>query len=184
VSADQAATLVTAAKAGSDLAFTRLLEIVLEPSYKLACGMLHDPPTAEDAVQEAALKAWRKLGQLREGQALKPWFLSIVANECREVRRSRWWSLSASTTRSGDEAEPARVHKTPDDSILTGMEVRRALRALNHEKRLVVVLRWYLDMSIEDISAVTGSSVHAVEARLYRGMNELRRRLEGRDVDR
>jgi len=184
VSGDQAATLVTAARAGSDLAFTGLLEMVLEPGYKLACGMLHDPPTAEDAVQEAALKAWRKLDQLRDGQALKPWFLSIVANECREVRRSRWWSLSASATRSGNDADPSTLHKTPDDSILAGMEVRRALRALNHEKRLVIVLRWYLDMSIEDISAMTGSSVHAVEARLYRAMNELRRRLEGRDADR
>ena len=55
--------------------------------------MLHDPHTAEDVVQEASLKAWRKLDQVRPGRRLKPWFLAIVANECREVRRGRWWSV-------------------------------------------------------------------------------------------
>jgi DNA-directed RNA polymerase specialized sigma24 family protein len=60
---------------------------------------------------------------------------------------------------------------------LTGMQVRRALRALDHPKRLVLVLRWYLDLPIEEIAATTGSSVHAVESRLRRGTEELRRRL-------
>ena len=174
---DQTATLAQAAEQGNDLAFERLIEPSLEPAYRLACGMLHDPHAAEDAVQEAAVKAWRKLSQLREVGRVTPWFLSIVANECRSARRSRWWSVVS-------RPEPARPQQAPDDSILTGMEVRRALRALEHEKRLVIVLRWYLDLSLEDISSVTGSSVHAVEARLHRAMNELRRRMEGRDADR
>jgi RNA polymerase sigma factor (sigma-70 family) len=61
--------------------------------------------------------------------------------------------------------------------MLTGMEVRRALRALDHPKRLVLVLRWYLDLPIQEIAAATGCSVHAVESRLQRGTQELRRRL-------
>lgn len=174
---DQTTPLAQAAKQGNDLAFERLIEASLEPAYRLACGMLHDPHAAEDAVQEAAVKAWRNLSQLREVGRLTPWFLTIVANECRSARRSRWLSVLS-------WAEPARPPQPPDDSILTGMEVRRALRALDHEKRLVIVLRWYLDLSLEDISLVTGGSVHAVEARLYRGMNELRRRMEGRDANR
>jgi RNA polymerase sigma-70 factor (ECF subfamily) len=171
MSLDQAATLVTAAKAGSDLAFTGLLEIVLEPGYKLACGMLHDPQAAEDAVQEAALKAWRKLGQLREGQALRPWFLSIVANECREIRRSRWWSVQ-----KWPETE-ASEYSSPE-AVVRGMELRRALRTLNRDKRLVLVLRWYLDLPLTEIALICGASVHAVEARLNRGIRELRHKLE------
>jgi RNA polymerase sigma factor (sigma-70 family) len=171
VSLDQAATLVTAAKAGNDLAFTSLLEIVLEPGYKLACGMLHDQQAAEDAVQEAALKAWRKLGQLREGQALRPWFLSIVANECREIRRSRWWSvLKSAETQTSDGSSP--------EAVVRGMELRSALRRLDRDKRLVLVLHWYLDLPLTEIAVITGASVHAVEARLHRGVRELRRRLE------
>lgn len=174
---DQTKTLSKAAKEGDDLAFERLIEPALEPAYRLACGMLHDAQAAEDAVQESAVKAWRKLGQLRDVGRVTPWFLAIVANECRSARRSRWWSVLSWT-------EPAMAQQAPDDSILTGIEVRRALRALDHEKRLVIVLRWYLDLSLEDISAITGSTVHAVEARLHRGMNELKRRMEGRDANR
>jgi len=175
MSADHAATLEQAAKDGSEIAFELLLEPVLEPGYRLACGMLHDPQAAEDVVQEAAFKAWRKLGQLREGHPLKPWFLGIVANECRSVRRSRWWSMRKST-----QSEPAV--ESGADSVLTGIQLRGALRRLDEDQRLVLVLHWYLDLPLEDISAITGSSVHAVESRLHRGMNELRRRMEVRDA--
>ena len=168
---DQAVTLVTAAKAGNDVAFRGLLEMVLDPGYKLACGMLHDPHAAEDAVQEAALKAWRKLGQLREGQALRPWFLSIVANECREIRRSRWSSvLKWPDTPMPDVSSP--------DAVVGAIELRRAVRKLDRDKRLVLVLHWYLDLPLTEIALITGASVHAVEARLNRGVHELRRRLE------
>ena len=66
-------TLVQAAKQGDKVAFMSLLEPSLEPGYRLACGMLHDSQAAEDVVQKAAFKAWRKLGQLREGHGLRPW---------------------------------------------------------------------------------------------------------------
>src|SRR5947209_18645131 len=55
--------------------------------------MLDDRAAAEDAVQEAALKAWRARGRFRSEAPFKPWFLTIVANECRSARRSRWWGV-------------------------------------------------------------------------------------------
>ncbi len=159
-----------AAREGDCSAFAVLLEPLLEPGYRLACGMLHDPAAAEDSVQEAAFKAWRKRGRLREGADMRPWFLGIVANECRSARRSRWWSVIRSVV-------PAEASETSPVDLLTGIEVRRALRALDHPKRLVLVLRWYLDSPIDEIAAATGCSVHAVESRLRRGTQELRRRL-------
>ena len=169
------ASVVTAARQ-SDLTISNLLDTVLEPGYRLACAMLHDPQSAEDAVQEAALKAWRKIGQLREGDALRPWFLSIVANECRNIRRSRWWSVLKS-------AESNQPEGSSVDSALRGIEVRQALRSLDQRTRLVLVLHWYLDLPLEEIAMITRSSVHAVESRLYRGLHNLRRRLEASDAD-
>lgn len=169
-----AMTLVNAAKQGDDIAFEGLLEPLLEPGYRLACGMLHDHEAAEDAVQEAALKAWRKLKQLRQGTDMRPWFLGIVANECRSTRRSRWWSVARSLLTEGAMDVSA-------DVVLTGMEVRRALRSLDEKKRLALVLYWYLDLPVEEIAVATRSSVHAVESRLQRGIRDLRRRLELRD---
>jgi RNA polymerase sigma-70 factor (ECF subfamily) len=169
-------TLVQDAKQGDQGAFMSLLEPLLGPAYRLACGMLHDHQAAEDVVQEAAFKAWRKLGQLREGHQARPWFLGIVANECRTVRRSRWWSVL-----KWPESEHAV--ETSRDSTLSGIELRRALRSIDIDKRLVLVLHWYLDLPLDEISRITGSSIHAVESRLQRGMNELRRRMEARDAN-
>jgi RNA polymerase sigma-70 factor (ECF subfamily) len=164
-----------AARGGDEVAFTTLLAPILEPGYRLACAMLHDPQAAEDAVQEAALKAWRKLDRLRAGAEMRPWFLGIVANECRSTRRSGWWAkVGALVTERPVEAS--------SDSVLTGMEVRRALRALEHRSRLVLVLRWYLDLPVEEIARVSGLSVHAVESRLARATRELRTRLQAMEV--
>src|SRR5215831_559483 len=85
--------LVDRSLAGDRSAFEQLIEPLMEPAYRLACGMLLDRAEAEDAVQEATLKAWLKLSTFRTGAELRPWFLTIVANHCRDLRRSRWWSV-------------------------------------------------------------------------------------------
>jgi RNA polymerase sigma factor (sigma-70 family) len=166
-----AMTLVQDAKGGDSTAFEILLDPLLEPGYRLACGMLHDHFAAEDAVQEAALKAWRKLSQLREGTEMRPWFLGIVANECRSTRRSKWWSVVKSHLPQGTEEESS-------EAVLDGLELRRALMAMDERKRLVLVLHWYLDLSLEEIAVATGSNLRAAESRLQRGIRELRRRME------
>jgi RNA polymerase sigma-70 factor, ECF subfamily len=165
-------TLLEAAKHGDDAAFEILLKPLLEPGYRLAGGMLQDHQAAQDAVQEAAFKAWRKLRQLRDGSEMRPWFLGIVANECRSVRRSRWSSVVALLS-------PARAEPVAADTVLTRIELRRALHALDEKKRLALVLHWYLDLPLEEIATITGSSVHAVEGQVQRGMHELRQRMEG-----
>ena len=164
-------TLVQAAKRGDESAFELLLEPLLDQGYRLACAMLHDRSAAEDAVQEAAIRAWQKVTQLRDEADMRPWFLTIVANQCRSVTRSRWWSVVR-----GDAPEAASAG--PEDALVEGLELRRALRSLDESKRLVLVLYWYLDLPLEEIAAVTGTSVHAAESRLLRATRELKRRME------
>jgi RNA polymerase sigma factor (sigma-70 family) len=164
-------TLLESAKLGDDNAFEILLQPLLEPGYRLAGGMLQDHQAAQDAVQEAAFKAWRKLRQLRDGSEMRPWFLGIVANECRSARRSRWSSVLK-------VLEPPSAQSMPADSVLSGIELRDALRALDEKKRLALVLHWYLDLPLEEVAAITGSSIHAVEGKVQRGMHELRERMK------
>ena len=166
-----AMTLLEAAKQGDDNAFEILLQPLLEPGYRLAGGMLQDHHAAQDAVQEAAFKAWRKLRQLRDGSEMRPWFLGIVANECRSALRSRWSSVVKVVV-------PAQAESVSADSVVSGLELRNALRALDEKKRLALVLHWYLDLPLEEIATITGSSVHAVEGQVQRGMNELRQRMK------
>jgi RNA polymerase sigma factor (sigma-70 family) len=159
--------LVRDARRGDEAAFTSLLRPLLEPAYRLAAGMLQDRQLAEDAVQEAAVNAWRKIYQLREGTEMRPWFLGIVANECRTARRSRWWGvLKMETERRSAEAL--------DEQAARGVDLRNALKRLRPEQRLVVVLYFYLDLPLEEIAAIAGASLAAVRGRLYRGIRELR----------
>jgi RNA polymerase sigma-70 factor, ECF subfamily len=163
-------TMIAAAKDGDDVAFEMLIRPLLEPGYRLAGGMLQDHEGAQDAVQEAALKAWRKLRHLRDESLIRPWFLAIVANECRSVRRSRWSSVIKAVVLD----KPVELST---DSVLTGLELRRALSTLDEKKRLVLVLRFYLDLPLEEIAVITHASVHAVEGQLQRGVQELRQRM-------
>jgi RNA polymerase sigma-70 factor (ECF subfamily) len=159
--------LVRDAKRGDEAAFTTLLRPLLEPAYRLAAGLLQDRQLAEDAVQEAAVKAWRKIHQLREGTEMRPWFLGIVANQCRTTRRGRWWGvLTIDPDRRGAEA--------PDDAAVRGVDLRNALKRLGPEQRLVVLLYFYLDLPLEEIATIAGASYAAVRGRLYRGIRELR----------
>ena len=163
--------LVQAAKQGDESAFELLLEPLLDQAYRLACAMLHDHSAAEDAVQDASFRAWQKVGQLREGSEMRPWFIAIVANQCRSMRRTRWWSVVRGEP-------PERTSAAPEESVIEGLELRRALRSMDEAKRLVLVLHWYLDLPLEEIAAVTGTSVHAAESRLLRATQELKRRME------
>jgi RNA polymerase sigma-70 factor, ECF subfamily len=159
--------MVRGARRGDEAAFTSLLRPLLEPAYRLAAGMLQDRQLAEDAVQEAAVNAWRKIYQLREGTEMRPWFFGIVANECRTTRRSRWWGvLKIDTERRSAEA--------PEDQAVRGIDLRNALKRLPRQQRLVVVLYFYLDLPLEEIATITRASFAAVRGRLYRGIRELR----------
>jgi len=162
--------LVREAKAGDEAAFEGLLRPLIEPAHRLASGMLRDPQAAEDAVQEAAVKAWRKLRDLR-GAQMRPWFLGIVANECRSIRRGRWWSVLK-------QATPSQSQESADERAVQAVDLRRAIRRLRHAQRLVLILYFYLDMPFEEIAETTGASAAAVKGRLYRAIHQLRPGLE------
>jgi RNA polymerase sigma-70 factor (ECF subfamily) len=156
----------------NEQSFTDLLVPLVQPAYKLACAMLHDASAAEDVVQEASLIAWRKLDRLDDRSRLKAWFLGIVANECRNTRRRMW-------TRSVRVGLPAELSEVSGEvRAVARADVRKALQQLSHDERLVVVLYFYLDMPLEDVAAVAGSSFAATRTRLYRAIRRLRPNVE------
>src|SRR6267378_5417593 len=124
--------LISRARAGDKAAFESLLSPVLETAARLAYGMLQDRTEAEDVVQEAALKAWRRLGNIRAGSDFRPWFLGIVANQCRTVRRSSWRRVLRL-----DHA-PTPGSTGPEEATVRGADLRRALRALPEDQRAAI----------------------------------------------
>ena len=159
------ADLIRDAKKGDGAAFAELIRPHWDTAFRLAYGLLHDPNEAEDAVQESAFRAWRRLGNLREDAGIRPWFLGIVANHCRDVSRSRWWTVL--------KMEPPEQEASSVDIAAT-IDLRRAVRRLSHDERLVLVLRYYLDMPFEEIATTLGISTRAARSRVERAVHRLR----------
>ena len=165
---DERPQVIDRAVAGDAHAFAALIEPLLNPAYRLAAVMLADPSTAEDAVQEASIKAWRKLGQLRgDAGSLRSWFLSIVANECRMVRRQRWWSVAK-------VAEVVPLHDGSDSFSEVSSDLKTALLRLSPDEQLPLVLYFYLDLPLDEVARTLGISPAAAKSRIYRTARKLR----------
>jgi RNA polymerase sigma-70 factor (ECF subfamily) len=165
------AELARLAKAGDAAAFDALLKPLMDWGYRLAYGMLLDRADAEDALQEACLIAWRKLGNVREGADPRPWFLAIVANQCRRTHRSPWKRIL-------ELAEHAVGVDARDEQIDLRTDVRQALTKLDESQRLVVLLRFYLDMPVDEVARVMGVAEGTVKSRLHRAAGRLRLELQ------
>ena len=157
--------MLEVAESGDLAAFEGLLRSHYDSAFRLAISFLGSRAEAEDAVQDAALDAWRRLSQLRDAGAERAWFLTIVANRCRAARRRRWWSVLPLA------ASPS--YRDPAAGADAALDVRRALGRLTAEQRLVVVLRFYLDLPHVEIAAITGANEAAVRARLHRALKRL-----------
>lgn len=151
----------------SEQSFTELLIPLVDPAFRLACAMLHDEQTAEDAVQEASIIAWRKFRSLTDHSRVRAWFLGIVANECRNARRGGW------RLRVQVGLPTVLSNPSDEDQAVRRADLRRALLQLAHEDRLVVVLYYYFDLPLDEIAAVARTSVAAARNRLYRSVRRL-----------
>ncbi len=134
---------------------------------------------AEDAVQEAFVKAYRALRRFREGAAFRPWLLAIVTNEARNRRRSaarldRLTLRVAEVRPSGDAApspEAAALRLEERDLLV------EALNGLREEDRLVVGYRYLLGLSEAETAQALGVPKGTVKSRLARSLGRLRESL-------
>jgi RNA polymerase sigma-70 factor, ECF subfamily len=154
------------ARTGDEAAFEALIGPLVEPALRLAHSMLGDRWEAEDATQEAITRAWRRLDQLRPDMPLRPWFLSIVINQCRNMRRTRWFS----TARIANIFEGPRPHHTDVERV----DVARALARLPNHDRQALFLHFYLDLPIDEVALALGISASAAKGRIYRACHRLR----------
>ena len=157
------------ARAGDGSAFAELLAPALDPAFRLAMTMLKDRTAAEDAVQEAALKSWRKLDRFRFGADIRPWFLAIVANECRTARRSRWWHVIGLDVAGAPEPAIAAEGAWADR-----IDLDSALDRLPKHHLLTLTLYYHLDLPIEAVAKVLECSIGGARQRIHRALAALR----------
>ena len=139
--------------------------------YRLALSYLHDREEALDAVQTAVCRALEKQDSLKRADAVATWFYRILVNICTDRLRRRGREVplppEALDTGSYEDPQPA------DDALQTRVD------ALPAEIQTVVKLRFYEELSLREISAVTGWNLGTVKSRLYSGLRKLRVSMEG-----
>ena len=167
--------LLSRARQGDRYAFEEVLRPVIQPAFRLALAMLGERGAAEDAVQEMALKGWRHRHRIRpELGTARPWFLAIVANECRMTRRERWWSVLR-------YAEPVERGGSERD-VAGGIDLRAQIDRLAYNDRLLLHLYYVLDLPAVEVAQVLGIRAGAVKSRLHRVTRRLRSRLVAAEV--
>ena len=162
-------TSVTIDFAGSaDEAVRRLLLGGVAGAYGLAACILRDPEAAEDAVQEAALRAWARRRELRDPDRAEAWFGRIVVNVCRAelARRSRGPAVPAPVEWADPQREPV--------DLADRDELGRALARLTPDEQVVVAMRYGRDMTVPQIAARTGLREGTVKSRLHNAQMHLR----------
>lgn len=159
--------LIRRARDGDNVAYEDLLRPTLGPAVRLARALLGDPSEAEDVVQEAAIRGWRKIANLKAGAEFRPWFLGIVVRQVRTVQRSRWWTLLRLP-------DPSSRLLVAEDHWLEGEDLRRAIFRLPRSQREAVLLHFYLDLRIQEVAAVQGLSVAGVKSRINRALRQLK----------
>ncbi len=135
---------------------------------------------AEDAAQEAVIKAWQARASLRDPQALRPWLLRIAVNVCRERRRGRLgrWQRLLQPLDEDLALLPAREDAQPGaNAHANSLDLRAAINALDAGLRLVVILRYYGGLDATEIGAALNLPPPTVRTRLRRALTLLRQRL-------
>lgn len=166
--------LVESAKAGDHEAFSALAGSVVDRMYANAVLILRDHSQAEDATQEAIVRAWQGLPSLRDPDRFDAWLRKLLVNACRdEGRRQRRRTAEIALL-------PAHQPVGPDGS--SRLEQRdaldRAFRRLSVEHRTAVVLHYYRGLSQPEVAEATGVPLGTVKSRLHHAMLALRAAME------
>ena len=178
--------LVEACQAGEASAFDVLVGRWEDRIRGAAFRFLGSEEEARDVAQEAFLKAYRSLSGFKREARFSSWLYQIATNLCRDRLRRRKTRATVSLEEL-EEAGPVMVETGPGahDQLLAldlARAVRDAVESLPEEQREVVILKEYQDLTFLEIAQALGVPVSTVKTRLYRGLGQLRRRLEREGV--
>ena len=162
----------------ADADFARRSDAYLSRALGLACYILGDVHEAEDATQEAMARAWKARGSLRQIESFEAWIDRIVVNSCRERMRRRRGVREIALP---SDIEPEAMDRF--GALLARDSIGRALGVLTLDQRTVVVLRYWRDLSLDQIAERLGWPLGTVKSRLHYALAALRERLERDELE-
>jgi RNA polymerase sigma-70 factor (ECF subfamily) len=151
----------------------RLAAGELDRAYRLAGLILGNQHEAQDATQDALVRAWRSAGSLRDAATFQAWFDRILVNVCRDRLKHR-----GKVRQVVMDDELAATSRDPFKAILDRDEALRAMSVLDDDLRIVILLHYWADLTLEAVAARVGWPVGTVKSRLHRGLALMRAQLE------
>ncbi len=178
-------TLIRRCQSGDKEAFRCLVDKYRSVLFGIAYLMTRNKESAEDAVQRSLLQMWKHIPSLRLRTSLKAWLTRIVINEVNQLHRKK----RLPTVRVKETLEVAGDPNEVETTAISHERHRRlkeALEVLPKDQREVVILRYFSELTVPEIAAVTGTREGTVKSRLSRALNRLgeilRNKEEAEDV--
>lgn len=171
-----------------DSQFVAIVSPYIKNMLHLAFALI-GPADAEDAVQEALSRAWQAASAIREGDTVRAWLLTITANVCRDWLRGRHGTrarliVSLSNSDSSEDASPlnASTDDDPGSNIsVQRFDLRQMVDLLEGDLRVVIVLRYYVEMNATEIGDALGLPPSTIRTRLQRALAQLRTSITQRE---
>lgn len=178
--------LIKRARDGDAVSYGELVRKHQGIAFRAAYLITGDPDEAEDAIQEAFVKAYRAMGHFRVGAPFRPWLLRIVANEARKRNRATRRRDRLVLTVAEDCSLRESAGLSPEEGLLTSewrAELLEAVGGLREEERLAICYRYFLDLPEKEVAEVLGCARGTVKSRLSRAIGRLREMMSAEAFD-
>jgi len=180
--------LIAACQQGDRDAFRQLFELHRDRVWSVALHYTGEEQAARDITQQVFLKLFTSIAQFRHDAGFATWLYRLVVNQCLDEQRRGRRFLSLDLFRSGEEAEQDEAGwnhlqsppNSPEDRMTEQEQaaaVKAAVRQLKPKLRMAILLKYFEELSYEEMADVLGCSMGTVASRLNRGHQELARRL-------
>lgn len=161
------------AQRGDKKAFIKLFELCEEEIYRMAFIYVKNKQDALDIVQETAYRSFKCISNLKEPQYFKTWLIKIAINNSLELIRNRQNKVFINKTQE--------IYKNDKDIVLT-VFLRELIETLNEEEKSVILLRFYYEYSLKEVSNILKFPLGTVKTILYRALKKLRQKIKGDDI--
>ena len=158
--------------------YERLIQYILENQdrfYRVAYSYTRHQEDALDAVQSAICKALEAHENIKNADAIKTWFYKILINECLTVLKKRGKVVLTADTVAQEEVYYEKGYEQ-------GGDIEQELEKLEMDIQVIIKLRFFEEMSLKEISGITGFNLNTVKTKLYRGLKLLKENIQEADL--
>lgn len=158
--------------------YEKLIQYILENQdrfYRVAYSYTRHQEDALDAVQSAVCKALGAYENIKNADAIKTWFYKILINECLTVLKKR-----GKVVLTADTVEQEEVYY--EKGYEQGGDIEQELEKLESDIQVIIKLRFFEEMSLKEISGITGFNLNTVKTKLYRGLKLLKENIQEADL--